>query len=139
MNFEFFISSAAVASITALASAIISAIVAKRTAEITANKEIEKLKLSWEREDAVSSDTDFNEMSKAVAMLLHYDSGDLEMERDAVGKIAFLRAREGGELGSVLDKLHAAVNASDFETADQLLSEAISIRRVITAARPDNH
>ena len=68
-------------------------------------------------------------MSKSVAMLLHYDSGDLDMERDAVGKIAFLRAREDGELGSVLDQLQAAVNASDFEAANRLLSLAITIRR----------
>ena len=129
MNFEFFISSAAVTAIATAASAIIAAIVAKRTAEITANKEIEKLKLSWAREDAVASDTHFNEMSKSVAMLLHYDSGDLNMERDAVGKIAFLRAREDGELGSVLDQLQAAVNASDFEAANRLLSSAITIRR----------
>ena len=70
MSFGFFISSAAVTAIATAASAIIAAIVAKRTAEITANKEIEKLKLSWAREDAVASDTDFNEMSKSVAMLL---------------------------------------------------------------------
>lgn len=129
MSFGFFVSSAAVTAIATAASAIIAAIVAKRTAEITANKEIEKLKLSWAREDAVASDTDFNEMSKSVAMLLHYDSGDLNMERDAVGKIAFLRAREDGELGSVLDQLQAAVNASDFEAANRLLSSAITIRR----------
>lgn len=136
MNFEFFVSSAAVTAIAAVLSAIISALVAKRTAEITANKEIEKLKLSWAREDAVASDADFSEMSKSVAMLLHYDSGDLDMERDAVGKIAFLRAREGGELGYVLDQLQTAVNTSDFEAADRLLSSAITLRREKSAKRP---
>lgn len=131
MKFEFFISSAAITAIASLVSAIISAYIAKRTAETTANKEIEKMELKWAREDIVSSDTEFGEMSRAVAKLFHYGHGDINIEQEAIGQIAYVRSKEHGELGQILDELYSAVKNSDYIVGEELLAKAISKKREI--------
>lgn len=132
MRFEFFVSSAAVTAIASLVSALLSAWIAKKTAESTANKEIVKMKLSWEREDIVSSDEEFAEMVKAVAKVCDFYC--LDNQQDAIGKVASIRSKEYGQLGDVLDDLYAAVKSENFDAANMYLTSAINQKRELKSS-----
>ena len=136
MKFEFFISSTAITVIASLVSAIISSLIAKRTAESTANKEIEKMRLSWEHEDIVSSDEEFAEMVKAVAKVCDYYC--LDNQQDAIGKVASIRSKERGQLGDALDNLYNAVKAENFDAANMYLTFAIDHKRYPASSRSDD-
>ena len=127
MKIEFWISSAAVTAVASLISAILSALIARKTAVTTANKEIEKMKLSWEREDTVSSDDEFAEMAKEVAGFVALSNGGNDY--NALRAIATVRIKETGEVSRILNDLYVAVQSDDFSRADILLREATEVRK----------
>lgn len=127
MKIEFWISSAAVTTVASLISAILSALIARKTAVTTANKEIEKMKLSWEREDTVSSDDEFAEMAKEVAGFVVLSNGCNDY--NALRAIAAVRIKETGEVLRILNDLYVAVQSDDFSRADALLREATEARK----------
>ena len=137
MKFEFYVSSAVVTAFATVISSVISSWIAKRAAESAANKEIEKMKLGWEREDIVSSDEEFAEMAKAVAKVIDYNT--FANRQDAIGKVAAIRSKEYGELGEILDQLYAAVKAENDKSANVQLSMAIDKKRSLKlSARSEN-
>ena len=106
---------------------LFSAIVSYAISRSTANKEIEKLKLTWEREDVVSSDDEFAEMAEAVAKFIH--NCNSSNQRDALGKVAAIRSKETGELGALLDKLYAAIRTGIPSDANEQLTKVINQKR----------
>lgn len=93
----------------------------------TANKELQKLKLAWEREDLVSSDDEFAAMASAVALFVQ--SNRWESQGDAMKAIAAVRSKEYGEISDSLDALYLAVNKRSPEDADKYLAIVIEQKR----------
>ena len=133
MTFKIIISSAIVSAIITTIGSIITAKISQKTAfktaEETANREIEKMERTWQREDIVSSDEEFAEMSSAVASFVHMRNGAFSLE--ATKAVASIRSKETGELASTLDHLYNSIQADDYQKTEMLLSEAISEKRII--------
>lgn len=131
MNFEIVISSAIVSAIISVLGNIITAKIAQRTAEKTAqqtaNREIEKMELTWKREDFVSSDDEFAEMASASARFVHGSSDSAQ--RDALEKVASVRSKENGEIGRILDDLYAQIRSGNQDAANDSLTKAINEKR----------
>lgn len=106
---------------------LLSSLIAFLVSRTTANKEIEKMKLTWNREDTVSSDEEFAAMASAVALYVscrisHYQS-------DAMERLAALRASETGELSQSLDNLYFAVRDARHGDIDSLLTKLLNQKR----------
>lgn len=131
MTFKIFISSAIVSVIVTAIGNIIIQKMANRSAEKTARdaaaNEIEKMQLTWNREDTVSSDDEFAEMAAVVSKWSLWKNG--AWEADAIEKIASIRAKETGVLGDLVDELYNCVNSEMYEKADKVLTKAINERR----------
>lgn len=106
---------------------LLSALIAFFVSRTTANKEIEKMQLTWEREDIVSSDDEFAEMASAVAT--YVQNGWADMQRDALSKIAAIRSKEIGNLAVLLDRLYAEVCKNNTHSANTALTEVINEKR----------
>lgn len=132
MNFEFLTTPAAITAICSLISAVVSALISKLTAESVSNKEIRKMKLSWVREDMVSTDDDFAEMIKAITTFLYYR--DDRSQLDALQSISVVRAKENGALAPLVDDVYHCVQVNQYDAAEKLTSELISIKRIIKNA-----
>lgn len=106
---------------------IVSALIAWLVSRSTANKEIEKMKLSWEREDIISSDDEFADMCSASAkyIAVPYDSHKV----DSMGRIAALRAKESGQIAEHLDFLYESIRRSDRDSANAMLSKVVEEKR----------
>lgn len=104
-----------------------SAIVSYVISRSTANKEIEKMKLTWEREDVVSSDDEFAEMAGTVAKFVSNSSG--QAKRSAMEQVAAIRSKETGELGRLLDELYLDLQSGYPSNADIKLSQVIDKKR----------
>lgn len=116
---------------TALAT-ILSAIIARYVARETAAKEIEKMKMQWEREDVVSSEEEFAEMASAVSVYMR----SFEPKTKAISAVAALRTKERGELAVLLDKLYIdlTTEGTPFPKIELDLSKVIEEKR--KRARP---
>lgn len=129
MPFKISISSEFVCALISFAGVIISALISKNVAKTAANKEIEKMKLSWEREDMVTSEEEFSEMTAAVA---RYASSFRTFDfRDAMGKLAAVRAKESGALAEALDVLYQIVSRGHRAEIETQLSKVIAVKRSI--------
>ena len=108
---------------------ILPALISFGISKYTINKEIEKLKLTWNREDVISSDEEFAEMASAVSQFVYYNC---ETNREnAIIKIAAARSKETGELGVFLDDLYKNVQSDNRSEADALLTATIQEKRRI--------
>ena len=116
---------------------VLSSLISFFVARSTANREIRRMKLTWDREDAVTADKEFSSMSAAVAEYGAY--GSIELRRSAVKEIAALRAKENGPIAPLLDKLHMAVLGSDLHLVNDLLSRLIEHRRQDTLDPKTSH
>jgi len=110
-----------------VAGTVLSALIAWFVSRSTASKELEKLKLTWEREDIVSSDDEFAAMASAVANYVH--SNVPLCQREAMCAVASIRSKESGDLGTLLDQLYNAINSNYSIEADRLLSQVINKKR----------
>mgnify|MGYP003290777720 CR=1 FL=1 len=131
MTIEIAISSAVVGAIVSFVGNIIAAKIAQKTAikaaqEATA-QEIKKLERTWEREDIVSSDEEFAAMAGAVGRYIHRDT--IDNGAAAAERVSYIRSKEHGELGIILDRLHASLDERDLERADHELTNAINEKR----------
>lgn len=112
-----------------VASALISFFVSKSSAE----KEIQKMKFEWKRQDIVSSDDDFSDMAIAVSAFIQTQT--LRTHTQAVAAIMKIRAKESGDIAKSLDALYEAVGRQgygynpDLNQIDNLLSEILEQKR----------
>ena len=136
MEFQFYISAAAVSAVTAAITSVIVALITRKTtldaAKEAANQEINKLERTWDREDLVSSDEEFAEMAQAVATYVSVNSPRTHI--DAAEKVAAIRSKEYGEMGRILDSLYENICNVDRVSADRELSKAINEKRRIKEA-----
>ena len=106
---------------------LISAVISWFISRQTANKEIEKLHLTWNREDVISSDEEFAEMVKAVAK---YDNHRTELYRiEAIALVGSVRSKEYGELGCNLDALYDPISNNHICRLSEALSKVINQKR----------
>ena len=121
------ITSEFICSIVSFVGVVASALIAKNVSKNTAEKEIEKMKLTWEREDIVSSEDDFSKMTSAVA---RFAGGPRSSsQREALGEIAAVRAKERGDLATELDLLYQAVLDWNHKGVDIHLTNVINEKR----------
>lgn len=106
---------------------VFSALISYAISRSTANKEIEKMKLSWEREDVVSSEDEFSGMASAVAKFV--DNNTSRNRANAMEQVAAIRSKEVGVLGRLLDELYLSVQTGDTSEADIRLSQVIDQKR----------
>lgn len=116
-----------ICALVATSGVVISAFISWLVSRASANKEIEKLMLTWEREDIVSSDDEFADMSSSVAK---YIVNLYSSERaDAMGKVAAIRSKESGSISEKLDNLYSALKRCDVSEIDQSLNDIIDEKR----------
>lgn len=139
MYVKIIVSSAVISALIAFVGTVFSAREARKSAKETAqeiaNKEIEKMKLSWQREDMVSSDEEFAEMASVVAKFCAFETGAWSDE--AIEKVGAIRSKESGKLGQIMDDLYESVKRHRFVEADLLLTEAINEKRRIKSQAND--
>lgn len=133
MPFDINISTELVCSSISVIGVIASALIAKSVSKNTAAKEIEKMKLAWEHEDMVSSEEEFGDMTASVA---RYSSNLRETDRrDALGRIASIRAKENEALATALDELYQAVSQQNTNSINSYLTKVINIKRSLRCNR----
>ena len=117
-----------ICSLISLAGIAISGLVSWFVSRSSAAKEIEKMKLSWEREDVVSSDEEFGEMCSAVTVAIHNSSGSNRAKANAY--VATVRSKEQGTLGNLLDELHASLlSVNRLNEVNVILTKVIDEKR----------
>lgn len=133
MTIKIIISSAVVSALITVIGGIITTAMANKaaakTAKETTSSEIEKLQLTWDREDIVSSDDEFADMAATVARFIQYNS--VPNRADAMAKVAAVRSKELSSLGEDLDFLYDAIRTNKQTEADQYLTMAINEKRKI--------
>ena len=85
------------------------------------------MKLIWERDDVVSSDDEFADMSSAVAAYAQDHWPD--KQGIAMSKVAALRSKESGELGRQLDELYTVVEHGSSKEINLSLTKVIEQKR----------
>lgn len=116
-----------VCALIATVGAITSAVISWFVSRYSANKEVEKMKLLWKREDVISSDEEFAEMSSAVARCLQ--SSSKRHRIDAMAKVAAIRSKELGEMAARLDSLYNALNSDSDLNINEELTKVIDEKR----------
>ena len=106
---------------------LISAIVSYAISRFTANKEVEKMQLVWNREDIISSDDEFAEMAGKVAKFISRATS--AHHQDAMQSVAAVRSKELGIMGELLDTLYQHVNDGNLSLIDSQLSKVIKHKR----------
>ena len=96
-------------------------------ARSSASKEIDKLKLTWKREDVVSSEADFSEMVSSVA--IYAKTLSIDDMNTATKWVAKIRAQESGALGALLDGLYNQLRGPIAFELENTLSEIIKEKR----------
>lgn len=120
-------SSVVICTIITTIGVIVSALVSLFVARSTAANEIKKMQLSWEREDAVSSDDEFAAMVSASVKYANTEDDDLMI--DTLQKVASLRAKSVGEIAKTYDLLYLAVQRSNYTGIDEVLTELLNQKR----------
>lgn len=108
------------------AGVLISALVSQSTAKHAANKEIEKMKLTWAREDITSFDAEFSEMIRMAILFVERTNIG---HPDTLAAIGAIRAKETGELAQALDDLYRFVKTDSYQEADALIDRVILLKR----------
>lgn len=121
------IPSEVICALIAALGAAVSAFISWHIAKATANNAIEQLKLTWAREDVVSSDSEFAELASAVAEYVQLQLPGIH--RTAIQKVAAARIKEPGELSTLLDQLYTALEEQQPGKADRLLTQVIEVKR----------
>lgn len=116
-----------ISAIIAVCGIAISAGTSWRTSKRTIDKEIEKMRLSWEREDLVSSDADFSKMAEAVACYISDSNAD--NQNIAIQRVSGVRINEHGEISQLLDELYFAVRSNDRNSSELALTKVVNKKR----------
>lgn len=106
---------------------VFSGVLSFLVAKSSASKEIDKLKLTWKREDVVSSETDFSEMVSSVAV--YAKTLSIDDMNTATKWVAKIRAQESGALGDLLDGLYNQLRDPIVFELEDTLSEIIKEKR----------
>ena len=106
---------------------VFSGVLSFLVAKSSASKEIDKLKLTWKREDVVSSETDFSEMVSSVAV--YAKALSIDDMNTATKWVAKIRAQESGALGDLLDGLYNQLRDPIVFELEDTLSEIIKEKR----------
>ena len=94
----------------------------------SASKEIEKMKMEWDREDVVSSDDEFAEMCSSVAAYIHHI--DTMKRIEAASRVASVRSKEQGQLAELLDILYSLlIKTKQADVLDEALTNVIEEKR----------
>lgn len=116
-----------ICALISLIGALLSAFISYLVSRTTANKEIEKMRLSWDREDAASADEAFSHMIHAVR---EYTSSENEyFKYAALNSVDTLQLRESAAVASVLAQLHTSLEHGNRHLAEQLLSASIEAKK----------
>lgn len=116
-----------VCSLIAAGGVIVSAMFSWFVSHSTANKEIRKLQMTWKREDIISSDDEFADMSAEVAK--YVQSASFTFQQSSMAKVAFIRSKELGELSDKLDSLYSAIKSGKPTESDDCLSAVLEEKR----------
>lgn len=110
-----------------LAAIVFSGVLSFLVAKSSASKEIDKLKLTWRREDVVSSESDFSEMVSSVAV--YAKTLSITDMNTATKWVAKIRAQENAALGDLLDSLYDQLRDPIVSDLEDTLSEIIKEKR----------
>lgn len=122
-----------ICALIALAGALVSATISFFVSKSSAEKEIQRMKLEWKRQDIVSSDEDFSDMAVAVSRFIQMQDGTTHLK--AVETVMKIRAKELGSIAESLDALYLAIGKRGYgynpnlEQIDTLLSEILKQKR----------
>ena len=122
-----------ICALIAVTGTVVSALISFFVSKSSAEKEIQKMKLEWKRQDIVSSDDDFSDMAIAVSAFIQMQT--LRTHTQAVAAIMKIRAKESGDIAKSLDALYEAVGRRgygynpDLNQIDNLLSEILEQKR----------
>lgn len=137
MDWQAIISSAVISTVITVIGSVIVAHISRKTAigtaKETANREMEKLERTWDRDDVVSSDDEFAEMAALVSKFICYESEAWLVE--ALSKVAEVRSRESGTLGNILDSLYISIERRQYQETDTVLTCAINEKRRLKQGR----
>lgn len=113
---------------------ILASIFVSRT---TASGELSKMKLTWEREDALSSGRELEELA---TLIYNYTTSENPYLRiPAMAKLASIRANETGDVSGLLDNLHVALSYQNKPESERLLSEIVVQLRKSKGNSKRNH
>ena len=102
---------------------ILSALISYRTSRRISKDEIQKLTMTWSREDSLSISKDLEDLTQLV-----YDFIDCEnnyFSIPALSKLASIRAKETGPVSILLDELSDALNSRDLLRRRYLLPKIV--------------
>ena len=116
---------------------VFSSVLSFLIAKSSASKEIEKLKLTWKREDVVSSEADFSEMVSSVAV--YAKTLSITDMNTATKWVAKIRAQERGVLGGLLDDLYDQLRDPIVYDLENTLSEIIKEKRQRKSKQDGQH
>ena len=120
-------SSEMICALIAAIGVVLSSLFSYAISRYTANKELEKLEMTWEREDIVSSEDEFAAMAKAVGAFVQ--SGRNSDQRSAMELVAAARSKESSVLGSLLDELYMHIQSGNISNTDVWLTKVINQKR----------
>ena len=106
---------------------VIAALISWGVARSTINKEIKKMRITWEHEKEVSSDQEFSKMVWAVSRYIKFQS--IDDSNKALKKVAKLRAKTTGPLSTKLDDLYSQIEKKDFPEISACLTAIIEENR----------
>lgn len=129
MAFDFQIPSEVTCTLITAAGSLLTLYLSGRLSARNMQEAIRQMKLTWKREDVVSSEDEFAEMASAVSEFVFYNSETNQGK--AIAKIAVVRSKESMLLGTILDQLYQSVKKNDTKSSDRLLSDAIKEKRRI--------
>lgn len=122
-----------VCALIAVTGTLVSAVISFWVSKFSAEKEIQKMKLEWKRQDIVSSDEDFSDMAVAVSRFIQMQTS--KTHADVVAAVTKIRAKEFGTIADDLDALYATIGrrgagySPNREEIDRLLSEILKQKR----------
>lgn len=132
-----------ICAIITVSGVVISSVIAFLVSKNSAEKEIEKMKMSWKREDSTASDEEFSEMITAVTRYVH--GRKREDELPALEKLNNVRRKETGYIYLLLDLFYRLTTIKDmdgnpnFRLLDKYLSQLIEQNRLVKRQEQAGH
>lgn len=103
--------------------AICSALISYWVSSSVSKREIQKLRLTWDREDSLEFDKGLQELFQLVYEFI--DSQNDSFAIPAISRLAPLRAKETGPAAPLLDELHIALDSHNRHRCRILLSDIV--------------
>lgn len=122
-------SSEVICALIGAASTILSALIAFLVSRYTTAREFKKLKLTWQREDSVSYEEDYESMVAAVTQYIKRGSDTAWYA--ALDTIAILRSKATGEMAEAIDTLNHAVSKRNWKESEASLTKVIEKKRQV--------